>query len=58
MTKDNDWGYGMPLGTLMQQQFQPTGVVDMQAVLNSISPLLGIGLMGTMMGGIAKGLAM
>ena len=57
MTKDNDWGYGMPLGTLMQQQFQPTGVVDMQAVLSTISPLLGIGLMGTMMGGIAKGLA-
>lgn len=56
MTKENDWGYGMPLGALMQQQFQPAAAVDIQAMVNSVTPIMGIGMMGMMMGSMAKAL--
>ena len=54
MTKENDWGYGMPLGTLMGEQFRPTAAVDIQALVNSITPIMGVGMLGMMIAPIAK----
>lgn len=54
MTKENDWGYGMPLGRLMQRQFQPAAGVNIQTMVNSVTPILGLGMLGMMIAPIAK----
>ena len=53
--KDNDYGFGMPTGDLMQSLIAPMGI-DISSMVGMIAPILGIGLMGMMMSGMAKGL--
>lgn len=57
MTKENDWGYGMPVGTLMGEQFRPAAGIGIQEMVNSITPIMGVGMMGMMIAPIAKGMA-
>ena len=56
MAKDNDWGYGMPLGRLMQRQFQPTAGADIREMMNSVTPIIGLGMVGMITTAIARGM--
>jgi serine protease AprX len=51
--KDNDYGYGLPFGTLIAQIFQVRPAVDISALL---LPVVAIGMMGMVMSTMTKAL--
>lgn len=54
--KDNDYGYGLPLGSLIARAFGAKQAMDFSSVTGMVVPLMSIGMMGMMMGGMAKAL--
>ena len=53
--KDNDTGVGMPFGDLILRVVR-SGVNPASGILEATVPLMGIGMLGMMMGGMAKAL--
>ncbi|GAJ01364.1 unnamed protein product [marine sediment metagenome] len=52
--KDNDYGYGLPLGSLIAQATGPA--VGVTTVMQTVVPILGLGMVGMMMASVAKGM--
>jgi subtilisin family serine protease len=52
--KDDDYGWGLPLGSLVAQALGATTTTTVSDMLSAVTPLLGIGIVGMMMGGMAK----
>ena len=50
--KDNDYGYGLPFGTLWAQALTPG--VGIESIMAGITPLLGIAMMGMIMAPMTK----
>lgn len=55
MEKDNAYGYGIGLGDLMAQMLvRPK--IDISTIMATVAPLLVIGMLGMVMGGVVKGI--
>ncbi len=54
MGKDNAYGFGMPFGDLILKMFNPPSPTSQ--MIPSLSPILGLGLAGMVMGGMVKSL--
>ena len=54
--KDNDYGWGLPLGELVAQALGAMPAVGISEALSSLMPLVVIGMLGMVMGSMAKGL--
>ena len=52
--KDNDTGVGMPFGDLILRAARSGGVSPTGDILQAVIPIMGIGMMGMMMGGVAR----
>jgi serine protease AprX len=53
LDKDNTYGYGMPaIGSMVQQVLRP--VSPLSGVAESVAPVIGIGILGLVMTGIAR----
>ena len=53
--KDNEYGYGIILGSLVAQALGAAPAVGISDALSVLTPLLAIGMVGMMMGSMAKG---
>ena len=54
--KDNEYGWGLPYGPLVLERFGLRPAVAMAGVTDMVVPLMGIGMLGMMMSGMAKAL--
>lgn len=54
LTKDSDYGYGMPFGDLMARAMPTAPAVDMESIIGSITPLLAVAMLGMIMVPMAK----
>jgi len=52
--KDNEYGWGLPYGPLILERLGLRPAVAMAGVMETVVPILGIGLMGMLMGSMAK----
>ena len=52
--KDNEYGYGVPLGTLVKKFYGVAAATDMAAVTSMVAPLMTMGLVGMMMGTMTR----
>lgn len=52
--KDNDYGWGLPMGSLWSQAFVPA--MDIGSIVAGIAPIVAIGMLGMMMAPMAKAL--
>jgi len=55
--KDNDYGWGLPLGSLVAQALGAVPAVGISEVLSAVTPIMAIGIMGMVMGGMAKAMS-
>jgi hypothetical protein len=54
--KDTVYGWGLPLGELVSQALRVRPASDFSGVMDTIAPILTIGMVGMMMGAMAKAL--
>ncbi|MBA7687424.1 hypothetical protein ES703_95887 [subsurface metagenome] len=53
--KDNVYGYGMVFGPLVAEALGVAPAVDIEVVMSSMGPILMLGLLGMVMGGMVRG---
>lgn len=56
-SKDNTYGYGSPFGDLLLKVLGASGAPDLGSMLNSVMPLLGLGLVAPAVASLGRSLA-
>ena len=53
--KDNTYGYGIPWGSLIAKQMMPAAA-GVSETIETVTPLIGLGMVGMMMAGMMRGM--
>lgn len=51
---EDGWGYGLPLGNLLAQQFQPAVGMGIETMIGQITPIVALAMVGMLVSGMTK----